>query len=65
MPGQVIVGLMLSETSTSKLQVAVFEDPSVAVNTMLVVPTATTVPGAGTWLTVTSVQLSVAVAKEV
>ena len=60
-----MVGLVLSETSTSKLQVAVFEDPSVTVNTIVVVPVSTIVPGAGTWLTVTSVQLSAAVAKEV
>ena len=39
-----MVGLMLSETSTSKLQVAVFEAPSVAVNTIVVVPVSTTVP---------------------
>ena len=57
--------MVVSNTSTSKLQVAVFEAPSVAVNTIVVVPIPTIVPGVGTWLTVTSVQFSVAVAKEV
>ncbi len=56
---------MLSDTTTLKLQSAVFEAPSVAVNTILVVPAPTTVPGAGTCVTVTPEQLSAVVANPV
>ena len=53
---------MLSDTTTSKLQLAVFDDASVAVSTMFVVPTPTFVPGAGTCVTTTPGQLSAGVA---
>ena len=56
---------MLSETTTSKLQFAVFDAPSVAVTTILVVPIPTFVPGAGTCVTVAPGQLSAAVANPV
>ena len=60
-----MVGFVLSETLTLKLQFAVLLDPSVAVKTIFVVPTPTIVPGAGTCVTVTPGQLSAAVAKPV
>ena len=56
---------MLSDTTTSKLQFAVFDAPSVAVNTIFVVPAPTIVPGAGTCVTVKPGQLSDAVANPV
>ena len=48
-----MVGLVLSETSTSKVQVAVFEAPSVTVNTIVVVPVSTTVPATGSTKSIT------------
>ena len=57
-----IVGLVVSVTTTLKLQFAVFDEPSVTVNTTFVVPTPTIVPGAGTWVTEATEQLSAAVA---
>ena len=66
LPGHVIVGFVLSDTTTSKLQFAVFDAPSVAVKTIFVVPTPTIVPAIGDCVTLgEAVQLSAAVAKPV
>ncbi|NQX96258.1 MAG: hypothetical protein HRT73_00030 [Flavobacteriales bacterium] len=57
--------MVLSDITTSKLQFAVLLEPSVAVKTMFVVPVPTLVPAAGTCVTVTPGQLSVAIANPV
>jgi hypothetical protein len=60
-----MVGLVLSETTTSKLQFAVLPAASVTVRTIFVVPTETRVPMAGDCVTTSPAQLSAAVAKPV
>ena len=60
-----IVGFVISLTTTLKLQFAVFPFPSLAVKVITVVPVPTLVPATGDCVTVTDPQLSAATAKPV
>jgi hypothetical protein len=59
--GQVIVGAIASVTVTANVQLAVFDDASVAVQVTVVVPTLNVEPDAGVQTTVAPGQLSDAV----
>jgi len=59
--GQVTVGACVSFTLTVNVQVLVLPEASVAVTVTVVIPTGKKLPDAGTLVTVTPGQLSVAV----